>query len=246
MKVIIINNTKFATKYLTISDFNFFHWAFLNLKLFIENMIVLFRFFVICSASLVIAICLKMFVFTDGIYFNSLAEKFSYDQIQTILDNGKKWGWLAYTFIPIIYFFKCSLVALCLYAGLFLINCNLEYLKIFNVVVKAEFVFLIPSIVKLIWFIFLQTSYTLEDIQYFAPLSTLSMFTPKSLEPWLIYPLQVLNIFEIIYWVVLANLLTKELPELDMNRSMTVVMASYRTSLVIWVAFVMFLTLTYT
>jgi hypothetical protein len=109
----------------------------------------------------------------------------------------------------------------------------------------AEFVFLIPTIFKLLWFLFIQTSYTLQDLQYFHPLSALSIFDPLSLEPWLVYPLQVLNIFEAIYWVVLACLLSKEFPELDINRSMGVVVGGYGTGLVIWVILVMFLTLTY-
>jgi hypothetical protein len=55
------------------------------------------------------------------------------------------------------------------------------------------------------------------------------MFDQGTLEPWLIYPLQVFNVFEIIYWIALAYFLSKGLPELDMDRSMMVVMSSYGT-----------------
>ena len=183
---------------------------------------------------------------SDALYFNGLSERFNYDEINELINEGKKLEWVPVPLILIMSLLKISLVAFCLSLGIFFSSIRFEFDRMFNVTVKAEFIFLAPPFIKLVWFLFVQTSYTLQEFQYFYPLSALNIFQANTLEPWLIYPLQVLNIFEIIYWVVLAYLLTKELPELDMNRSMTVVMASYGTGLVIWVAFVMFLTLTYT
>jgi hypothetical protein len=122
----------------------------------------------------------------------------------------------------------------------------LKFKRVLNVTIVAEFIFLVPAFIKLLWFLFVETNFTLRDLQYFYPLSALNMFEQEQLEPWLVYPLQVFNLFELIYWVVLAYLLSKEFPELDVNRSMGVVVGSYGTGLVIWVLLVMFLTLTYT
>ncbi|WP_159468153.1 hypothetical protein [Dyadobacter sp. 3J3] len=206
-----------------------------------------YKFSVLLVFVVLISMMTSKMLISDQLYFNTLAGTLGRSQIEAILSQNRKWEWTWYAFIPIIYFAKCSLIALCLSLSIFYATENeFEFKKMFQTAVKAEFVFLIPPVVKLVWFRFFQHTYTLQDLQYFYPLSALNMFDPKSLEPWLIYPLQVLNIFEVIYWIVLAYLLTKELPELDMNRSMTVVMASYGTGLVIWVAFVMFLTLTYT
>ncbi|TDE18653.1 hypothetical protein [Dyadobacter psychrotolerans] len=196
--------------------------------------------------SLTLTVVTKNTLVSNSLYFNSLAEKLSYEQIQELLAKGKKWEWVGYILVLIVYIIKCLLVALCLTLGVFFVFNRFEFKRMFNIAVMAEFVFLIPTVFKLLWFLFIQTSYTLQDLQYFHPFSVLSIFDPLSLEPWLIYPLQVLNVFEAMYWVVLAYLLSKELPELDMNRSMTVVMSGYGTGLIIWVAFVMFLTLTYT
>jgi hypothetical protein len=41
----------------------------------------------------------------------------------------------------------------------------------------------IIPIFKIIWFYFFQTNYTLEDIQYFYPLSALNIVDYKELEP---------------------------------------------------------------
>ena len=196
--------------------------------------------------SLTLTVVTKNTLVSDSLYFNSLAEKLTHEQIQELLANGKQWEWVGYILVLIVYIIKCLLVALCLTLGVFFVFNKFEFKRMFNIAIIAEFVFLIPTVFKLLWFLFIRTSYTLQDLQYFHPLSALSIFDPLSLEPWLVYPLQVLNVFEAMYWVVLAYVLSKELPELDMNRSMTVVISGYGTGLIIWVAFVMFLTLTYT
>jgi hypothetical protein len=87
-----------------------------------------------------------------------------------------------------------------------------------------------------------QTNYTLEDLQYFYPLSAINITGYENLKPWFVYPLQVLNLFEVAYWLVLAYLLGKEFKE-DIYKGLTVVASSYGVGLVIWVVAVMFFTL---
>jgi len=169
---------------------------------------------------------------SDILYFNSFAEQLSYEQIQDLLANGEKWAWLGYAFIPIIYAIKCSLVAFCLSIGLFFVTDRFEFKKLFGVAVVAEFVFLIPAVGKLLWFLFVQTDYTLEDLQLFYPLSALSIFDYHAVQPWLLYPLQVLNVFELIYWVVLAFGVARVMPQRNVNRAIGVVASSYGTGLV--------------
>jgi hypothetical protein len=202
-------------------------------------------FGLLVTVFLLLTIITKYFLISDMLYFNSLAEQLSYEQIQELLASGEKWAWLGYALIPVIYAIKCSLVALCLGLGCFFITNRFEFKKLFGVAVAAEFVFLIPAVGKLLWFLFIQTDYTLEDLQFFYPLSALSLFDYHTVQPWLLYPLQVLNVFELIYWMVLAYGLSQVLPRPDLSRAMSVVLSSYGTGLVIWVAVVMFLTLTY-
>ncbi|TKT87409.1 hypothetical protein FDK13_30565 [Dyadobacter frigoris] len=204
------------------------------------------HFLILLVMSLLLLFLNKSFLLSDSLYFNSLSEKFSYEEISELINRRNRLELLTIPIVLLVCIIKLTLCSLCLTLGIFFIADKFEFKKIFAVTVAAEFIFLVPSAIKLLWFLFFQTTYTFQDLQYFYPLSILNIFEANTLEPWLIYPLQVLNIFEVIYWIVLAYLLTKELPELDMNRSMTVVMASYGTGLVIWVAFVMFLTLTYT
>ena len=99
-------------------------------------------------------------------------------------------------------------------------------------------------------FYFFQTNYTLEDLQYFYPLSTLNIVGYKGLEAWFIYPLQVLNLFEFAYWLLLSYFVGKlAFTEKDKGKPMDlgfkIVASSYGSALLLWVVVVMFFTLNY-
>lgn len=152
---------------------------------------------------------------------------------------------MGYLFIPLLYIIKITLITLCIYTGVLLSNASsLGMSKIFSAVVLADILFLIPGVIKIFWFSF-QPDYTLEDLQYFMPGSLLNFFNPKEIEPWLVYPLQSINIWEVAFWFALAYELKGYFQE-DFGKSFGTVMASYGSGLVIWIVFVVFLTLNFT
>jgi hypothetical protein len=66
----------------------------------------------------------------------------------------------------------------------------------------------------------------------------------KGLEAWFVYPFQVLNLFEIAYWLLLAYLLGKAL-QTHTDEGLKIVAASYGSALLLWVVAVMFFVLNY-
>jgi hypothetical protein len=115
--------------------------------------------------------------------------------------------------------------------------------KFFTVAVYAEFIFLIPVVSKIIWFLFFDNDYTLKDLQYFSPLSAFSFLNPKEIEPWLVYPIQLLNLFELLYWLALAYQL-KDVLGKSFKASLGFVAATYGVGLFIWVVLITFLIVT--
>lgn len=180
----------------------------------------------------------------EDIYFNSFSEQLTYDQIKEIINQNKNWAWVSYIILPIITLIKITLVASCLSLGLFFVSNRFSFKATFSVALEAEFVFLLPILLRILWFAIFQTDYTLQDLQFFYPLSALNFFDSTQVQPWLIYPLQLFNVFEIIFWVLLARGIS-QLIERDMGKSLEVVMASYGTGLVLWVSVVMFITVSY-
>jgi hypothetical protein len=140
---------------------------------------------------------------------------------------------------------KTIIITSVIYIGVFFFNkVEVTFKVIWDSIIKAEFIFLLVPILKLIWFYFFQTNYTLEDIQYFYPLSALNIIGYKGLDTWLLYPLQTLNLFEFAYIIYLSyqiGFLTKT----NADNGLKIVGYSYVPALLLWVTVVMFFTLNY-
>lgn len=204
------------------------------------NNIIFFSYLVIFTFFL--GFLSKTLLKTNDLIANTLAEQMSSEQLTQILDLQEKWEWVGYGFIPILLILKVSIIATILDAGCFFFNKEIKYKKLFNIVVKVEFIFLLVIVFKTAWFYFIQTDYDLEDLQYFYPLSALNIIGYEGLQPWFIYPLQVLNLFEMAYWFILAYLIGKELNE-KTHKGFSIVASSYGVGLLIWIVGVMFFTL---
>ena len=183
--------------------------------------------------------------------YDSYINNLSLEQIQEIINLKNKWEWLSYAIIPLILLIKISLIASVIYIGAFFYSkVKVTFRQLFNEIVKAEYVFLGVGVLKIIWFYFFQTNYTLEDLQYFYPLSALNIVGYKGLESWFIYPLQVLNLFELAYCLLLSYFVGKlAFTEKDKGKPMDlgfkIVASSYGSALLLWVVVVMFFTLNY-
>ena len=171
--------------------------------------------------------------------------------IISLLDFQKKWEWVSYSLLILFLIIKTTIIASVLYIGTFFYSkAKVTFKQLFNAVVKAEFVFLGVGVLKIVWFYFFQTNYTLEDLQYFYPLSALNIVGYKGLDNWFIYPLQTLNLFELAYWLLLAYFIGKlAFTEKDKGKPMDlgfkIVASSYGSALLLWVVVVMFFTLNY-
>ena len=168
-------------------------------------------YFLIVISVLILSMLSKELLYSNEIIVSSLAENLTKEQIIKILNFNEKWKWITYVFIPFLLIVKISLISVVLDVGCFFFSKEIKYKKLFNIVVKAEFIFLLVIVFKTVWFYFFQADYNLEDLQYFYPLSALNIIGYEGLQPWFIYPFQVLNLFELAYWLILAYLIDKEL-----------------------------------
>lgn len=173
-----------------------------------------------------------------------LSEFLTQNQVNNYFELQDKWHWLTYLYIPVLILIKTSTITTILYIGLFLSNKELKYKSLWNIAIKAEFIFLLVPIFKIFWFVYSQTKYDLNDIQNFYPLSAINITGYKGLEAWFIYPFQVLNLFELFYIIYLGFEIGK-LTDTNTDYGLKIVALSYLPSLLLWVTAVMFFTLNY-
>jgi hypothetical protein len=142
-------------------------------------------------------------------------------------------------------FIKSVLIASVLYIGVYFFSqATVTFKELWAVVMQAEFVFLLVPVIKLGWFYFFKSQYTFEDIQYFYPLSALNIIGYKGLTAWFLYPLQVLNVFELIYMLYLGYQIG-HLTRTNADRGLKIVACSYLPALLLWVVVIMFFTLNF-
>ena len=65
--------------------------------------------------------------------------------------------------------------------------------------------FLIPEVLKILWFMFVETDPAYTDIGRFYPLSLIQFADYDTMDRRWAYPLRALNAFEIVYWVLLVE-----------------------------------------
>jgi hypothetical protein len=181
----------------------------------------------------------------EHLAYNSLSEKLTAQEINKFFELQKKIKLIGYFINPLILLVKTFMVATILYIGTyFFCKKELSFKALWEIAIKAEFIFLLVSVCKLIWFYFFQTNFILEDIQYFYPLSSLNILDYHLLDPWLIYPLQALNLFEFTY-IILLSYQIGNLTKTNTDLGLKIVASSYIPALFLWVIVVMFFTLNF-
>lgn len=206
---------------------------------------ILIQFLVISILLILETELLKIIIKYDQLIYNSLSEKLTSEQIHGFFEIQDKWKWISYVFVPIYILLKTSTIATILYVGgFFFSHVKITFKQLWSAVITAEFVFLLIPLLKIVWFYFFETTYKLEDVQYFMPLSALNIIGYQGLEAWYIYPLQTLNLFEVAYWLVLAFYLGKA-TQTNIDNGLKIVAFSYGAALLLWVVIIMFVTLNY-
>ena len=199
---------------------------------------------IMCFFLITISEVSQLLLETKTLLYQSLASDVASNEIQNIINFQNKWKLFGYVIMLIYVFLKTSIITLILYIAIFFSKSEITFKSIFYKVIQAEFIFLLVPIFKIIWFYFFQTSYKLEDIQNFFPLSAINITGYEGLEPWYIYPLQTLNLFEIAYIFYLGFQIAK-LTKSTPDEGLKMVVFSYVPALLLWVCTIMFLTLNY-
>ncbi|MDY0988869.1 hypothetical protein SOM12_15660 [Flavobacterium sp. CFBP9031] len=202
------------------------------------------KYLLLSIAFIIIAEISEKVINMKSLLRHYLANSLSSDQLNTYLEFQDKWHWWTYFYIPASILIKTLIVAAILYIGIYFSNKEIKYKNLHDIVIKAEFIFLLIPIIKTLWFYLGQTNYALEDIQNFYPLSALNITGYKGLEPWFIYPFQALNLFELTYIIFLGFEIGK-LTNTNADYGLKIVALSYVPALILWVATIMFFTLTY-
>jgi hypothetical protein len=113
-------------------------------------------------------------------------------------------GLLQYLSIPLIYAWKFTALGFIIWVGCFLFGYRVTFAECWKIVIVAEFVFVIPELIKIAWFFVVVKDPNLFEIRAFYPLSIMNFVDYQTLPPQYSYPFKALNLFEPLYWYMLV------------------------------------------
>lgn len=155
-------------------------------------------FILLCLSTLALLFVKISFIENETAAFEFLQDKPEGMVLRMI--NGLK-----YVSIPFVYLWKFTVIAFVIWVGCFMFGYRVTYSQCWGVVIGAEFMFLLPEILKIGWFMAIQTDPTYHDIRAFYPFSLMHFFDYYAIDSRWAYPLRALNLFEVGYWFLLAS-----------------------------------------
>jgi hypothetical protein len=199
-------------------------------------------FLIVLFGDLFILWLSKSTLINNIVFYNTFSEQLTYDKTMAIFDKVQELSWAIYAFTPIMLFLKISGVSTLIYVGVFFCDLHeqISFNKVFRVVFASEIIFIIAGFVKFLWFSFFSGNYTLYDLNFFYPLSIINFFNRTEVNQMWIFPLQTINIFQVIYIILISYGLNKQ-GGINWAKSEKVVLISYLPGLLIMIAIYMFI-----
>ena len=158
-----------------------------------------------------------------------------------LLEKFQNIRWISYFFVPLSIVLRLLLVSLCFFIGSFLIPgmSGFTFSEWFTISMKAHVIWVINNISYCIESV---QSSSLQSVVINKYTSLLFLTGDNNIEKWISLPLVSINIFEIVYWIFLAILVSK-LAGTKVSTSFRFVMSSYGVGFMFYIVLLMFLML---
>lgn len=143
---------------------------------------------------------------------------------------------LNYLWTPFALLWKFTVTSFLFWSIGLMIGYKANFKELWKFALVAEVVFIFPELLRLLLYMNPSGNVTYLDIQNFEPLSALWLVGHSQVDEKYLYPLSVLNLFELIYgalWVVGFHSISRR----SLEESTLVVLIAYFLPLLIWLAF---------
>lgn len=154
-------------------------------------------FILLCLITLLLLYVKKSFIENETAAFEFLQDRPEGAILKAV-------STLQFVSVPLVYLWKFTVIAFVIWIGCFMYGYRITYSQCWGVVMGAEFIFFIPEVLKIMWFLTIETDPSYTDIGAFYPLSLMHFFDYYSIEPRWAYPLRAINVFEVVYWFLLV------------------------------------------
>lgn len=138
--------------------------------------------------------------------------------------------------VPLVYLWKFTVIGFVVWVGCFLFGYRVSFSQAWSLTVVSEFIFLLPEVVKIIWFMTVETDPSYDRVSGFYPLSLMNFFDYYEVSKRYRYPLRALNLFEVFYWFTLVagvHFFARK----EKKIAVYIILGSYVLLFLLWLAF---------
>lgn len=199
----------------------------------------LYLFIIFSLAYLIVSLLTNTFILTDEFYTSVWSDQFSAERISQMLETSGKMEIIIYILTPLFFYLKLVIIAGSIQAGLYLSDIEMPFKNVFKIVLIAELVPFLNAAIQFIYFLYTGAS-TVDQINSFAPLSLLSVMPAESAPSYLAYPLQLINVFELVYWLLLAVGLKLYIGK-TFAKTFRLIASSYGVAFLLWLLLIVFI-----
>ncbi len=207
----------------------------------ILNYNAIFLFLVISLFYIVLNYLNNLWLLNDQFYYRLLDGSSTNNEIDKFIHDRSSLAWVQYLLIPVVLLVKIAIVAAAVFGSMILYNKHASFRSVFKVALLAEIIVIFASIWRLTYFV-VKGDVSVLDLQYYYPLSLGQIFEPTVVPPYLIYPLQIINLFEFLYFLVLSSGLAFLLND-KLTHGIKIVLSGYGVCLLLWMLIVVFIQL---
>ncbi|HNP06114.1 MAG TPA: hypothetical protein PKN99_00740 [Cyclobacteriaceae bacterium] len=186
-------------------------------------------FLLLCLLTFLLLFTKKTFIESETAVFEFLQDRpeGSFLQIFTAIQ---------YLTIPLVYLWKFTIISFVIWVGCFMFGYKVTYSNCWSIVLISEFIFIIPELIKIIWFMFIDTDPNYNTVLNFYPLAAINLFDVEQLQKRFVYPLKALNLFEVVYWFALVYGV-QAFAKKNRTTAVFIVASSYILLFLLWLAF---------
>ncbi len=195
-----------------------------------------------CLLYVLVTLAQQTFVLTDAVYYETLGEQLTRESIAGLLEAQDRWAWVTYALIPVSIFLQVLLITCCLNIGAILLDYPVGFRSLFGMVIKAVSIFALGKLAYTVVLLGFDIR-SLEDLFRADVFSLLGLVGKQNVPDWLVYPLNVVNVFEVFFWLALAGGLMLLIGR-SFRSMLAFVAGTYGAGLIVWTLLIVFLQLT--
>lgn len=158
---------------------------------------------IIIVIEFIFNLLIQRYALSENFLYNSLINEMTIEEIDRVTKVTQSYSWGVFVWPLLNVLSKIFLISICIAIGTLLLRYDIRFQEIFATVTKAFAIFAISRLLLMGSYLYFGVN-QLTDLDYISNLSLYAMLKNQPLPDWAIIPLQAINVFQVVFILLLA------------------------------------------